>query len=56
MMDDGFIPSFNVQGKFENIMHIHEDKKSAKKVVDSLGEGFYVVECVLNYKLKFKSI
>jgi len=45
VMDDGFIPTFNVEGKFDEVMQIHGNKKSAEALVAELGEGWRTQEC-----------
>lgn len=50
--DDHFIPDFSVVGKFENVMQIHSDKKSACKLAGKLGkDDWKVVECELIIKI-----
>ncbi len=39
LKDDDFIPSFNVEEKFKNVMQVHEDRKSAEKLVEKLGNA-----------------
>jgi hypothetical protein len=42
--DDNFIPGFSVEGKFDNVLQIHSDKKSAEELAKKIG-GFTVKKC-----------
>ena len=45
LIEDNFIPDFTVEDKFENVMQIHNDKKSAEAWAKKLGDGWKAVEC-----------
>ncbi len=58
MMDDGFIPGFNVDGKMANVLQIHSKKGSAEDLArkvngtaPSEGNPWKVVEVEITYSL-----
>lgn len=56
VMEDGFLPDFNIVGKMQNVYQIHSDKRSAEKLVkkinDNIGDKlWFTVPCTITYNL-----
>lgn len=46
-IDDNFIPDFTIDGKIDDVLQIHSNKKSARKLATKLGKEWQVIELLI---------